>query len=231
MERARAATATCSRVRIAQEGTWVFLSDPEAIKQVFTAPPDVLHAGEANAVLRPWLGDNSVLLLDGPQHLAQRKLLLPPFHGERMQRYGDAMADIARARGRDLAHRPAAAAVAADAGGHPRGDRARPSSATTTPRGWTACASRLRDAAELTTQPRTMLQMARARPRPRGRIARLPRAHGAGRRRDLRGDRARRRRQGDLSERDDILSLLLQARHEDGTPMSDQELRDELMTS
>ena len=57
--------------RIAHEGTWVFLSDPEAIKQVFTGDPRLLHAGEANTVLLPVLGEHSVLLLDEPAHMTR----------------------------------------------------------------------------------------------------------------------------------------------------------------
>src|SRR4029453_11061329 len=77
-------------------GTIVFISDPETIKEIFTGDPDVLHAGEANATpLEPLMGKNSVLLLDGPEHMRQRKLMLPSFHGERMQRYGDLMLEIA----------------------------------------------------------------------------------------------------------------------------------------
>jgi len=228
MERARARYGDMFTVRIAQEGTWVFLSDPEAIKEVFTASPHVLHAGEANAVLRPWLGDNSVLLLDGAQHLAQRKLLLPPFHGERMQRYGEVMADVARREvatwptGRPLKLWPRMQAVTLEVivrtifgdDEVTRLDNLR---------------ARLRDATELTTQPRTMLQMAALGPDRvgasrafRGRMAPVDAA--------VFEVIAARRRAGDLSGRDDILSLLLQARHDDGSPMSDQELRDELMT-
>ena len=76
-------------------GTIIFISDPEVIKEIFTGDPDVLHAGEANATpLEPLMGKNSVLLLDGPEHMRQRKLMLPSFHGERMQRYGDLMREI-----------------------------------------------------------------------------------------------------------------------------------------
>ena len=57
-------------MRIAQEGTWVFLADPDAVREVFTGDPAVFHAGEANRILRPWLGANSVLLLDERRHLA-----------------------------------------------------------------------------------------------------------------------------------------------------------------
>jgi len=51
-------------LRIAQEETWVMLSDPEHVKQVFTGDPSVFHAGEANTILLPLVGDHSVLLLD-----------------------------------------------------------------------------------------------------------------------------------------------------------------------
>jgi len=68
-------------------GRLVMLADPAAIKEVFTGPPDVLRAGEANVILEPVVGDRSVLLLDGAEHLRQRRLLLPPFHGERMRAY------------------------------------------------------------------------------------------------------------------------------------------------
>ena len=82
-------------IRIAHEGTWVMVSDPELVKQVFTGDPRVFHAGEGNQILRPILGDNSVLVLDEKPHIGQRRLLLPPFHGERMQGYGEKMTEIA----------------------------------------------------------------------------------------------------------------------------------------
>ncbi len=84
-------------LRIAHEGTWVFLADPDAIKQVFTGDPRVLHAGEANVVLLPMLGHHSVLLLDEGAHMSQRKLMLPSFHGERMRGYEQTMAEVAAA--------------------------------------------------------------------------------------------------------------------------------------
>jgi cytochrome P450 len=78
-------------------GAFVMLSAPELIKQVFTGDPEKLHAGKANAVLEPVVGRHSVLLLDGKEHLRQRRLLLPPLHGERMQAYAALMAEIAAA--------------------------------------------------------------------------------------------------------------------------------------
>src|SRR5688572_30357054 len=82
-------------LNIAYEGTWVFLTDPEDIKQVFTGDPKLLHAGEANKILLPIVGPQSLLLLDEDDHMRHRKLLLPPFHGPRMKRYGELMSKIA----------------------------------------------------------------------------------------------------------------------------------------
>jgi cytochrome P450 family 135 len=63
------------------------IADPSAIREVFTGPPDVMLAGESNAVLGPLVGPRSLLLLDRDEHLAERRRLLPPFHGARMQGY------------------------------------------------------------------------------------------------------------------------------------------------
>src|SRR5579859_7947351 len=76
---------------IAREKTWVLLSDPNAIREVFTGDTTLLHAGKGNALLLPILGSRSVVLLDDEAHLTTRKLILPAFHGARMQRYGDLM--------------------------------------------------------------------------------------------------------------------------------------------
>ena len=67
------------------EGKWIFLTQPDEIREMFTAPADVLHPGEGAQVLEPIVGSRSVLLLDGREHLSQRKLMLPAFHGERMR--------------------------------------------------------------------------------------------------------------------------------------------------
>ncbi len=73
----------------------VFFSDPAAIKQIFTTSPERALAGRANVILKPILGENSVLLLDGLRHKRERKLLMPPFHGERMRLYGETMREAA----------------------------------------------------------------------------------------------------------------------------------------
>jgi cytochrome P450 len=69
-------------------------TDREAIRTIFAAKPDEMHAGRFNRIVRPLVGDSSVLLLDGSEHMHRRKLLLPSFHGERMRFYGNTMADI-----------------------------------------------------------------------------------------------------------------------------------------
>src|SRR3954469_14858415 len=82
-------------VRFAGVGRFIFVSDPNLIKQIFTAPPDQLRAGEANWPLIPMLGTRGTLLLDGREHLTRRRLILPPFHGERLERYREMFAQVA----------------------------------------------------------------------------------------------------------------------------------------
>src|SRR5438270_8124699 len=81
----------------------VLISDPEAVKTVFTAPPDVAPSGAGNSPVAPVMGPSSVIVLTGPEHMRQRKLLLPPFHGERMREYEDVIVEATR---RDMAGWP-----------------------------------------------------------------------------------------------------------------------------
>ena len=67
------------------------VSHPNIVHAVFSGDPDQLFAGQGNVVLKPAVGPNSLLLLDGPRHRRDRKLMTPMFHGERMRAYGDAM--------------------------------------------------------------------------------------------------------------------------------------------
>jgi len=215
-------------VRIRNEGTWVFLCDPEDVKRVFTGDPEQLRAGEANVVLRPVVGPRSVLLLDEPRHMTQRRLMLPPFHGERMQRYGELMAEVTRAEverwpvGEPFGLWPRMQAITLEVimravfgiTGADHLDHVR---------------ELLRHMLDWTTSPRQLAFLALMGP---GRVEAN---------RDFRSVMdpvdaavlqliAHRRASTDADEREDILSMLLQARYEDGTVMSDQELRDELMT-
>ena len=106
-ERCRARYGKRFTIRLLATPPFVIVTDPDEIKEVFTAPPDVLHPGEGARILEPVVGTNSVILLDEGAHLSQRKLMLPAFHGEQMQRLTGADDRGRRARGR-RAGRPTA---------------------------------------------------------------------------------------------------------------------------
>jgi cytochrome P450 len=234
-------------IRIANEPDWVIVTDPEAVREVFTGDPQVLHAGEANAILRPLLGPRSVLLLDDAAHMAQRKLLLPPFHGERMRRYADLVRAIAE---REVAAWPPDAAVEA----RPRMQAItlevimRAIFGVEDP----ARLERLRAALERmldwTTDPRRLFLIAGIGPRRLESVtafrAAMDPVHAL-----LEEEIARGRSDPRLEAREDILALLLQATHAPGdadgngdagaagsegagrgTPMTVEEIRDELIT-
>src|ERR1700751_3753048 len=84
-------------MRAAFDDGFVMLFAPPLVRQVFHGPHERLNAGEANQLLGPILGRRSVLVLDGSEHLRHRKLMLPPFHGRRMQLYEDVVRDAADA--------------------------------------------------------------------------------------------------------------------------------------
>jgi cytochrome P450 family 135 len=215
-------------LQIAYEGTWVVVSDPEVVKQVFTGDPKVFHAGEGNDIMRPLLGENSVLVLDEAPHLSQRKLLLPPFHGRRMAGYEQTMAEIAAREieswptGVPYRLRPRMQAMTLEIiietvfgvhEGKRLGD----------------LRDALRSFLDMLTDPRFLAVVLaigpdrlRAIPSFRRRVDRCAALIGA--------EIAERRAAADLEERDDVLSLLVAARHEDGSPMSEAEIHDELLT-
>jgi cytochrome P450 len=82
-------------VRMPVFGTGVYVVDPDAIRELFTGEQSDLRAGEANSFMEPVLGPHSVLILDGPEHLRQRKLLLPPFQGSRVAAFREVIRDVA----------------------------------------------------------------------------------------------------------------------------------------
>ena len=84
MERARARFGKRFTIRLPATPPFVIHSEPEHIKEIFAAPPEVLHPGEGAKLLEPIVGANSLILLDEAPHLSQRKLLLPALHGERL---------------------------------------------------------------------------------------------------------------------------------------------------
>jgi cytochrome P450 len=85
-------------MRIRAGNPWVFLSNPADVGKVLTISPELVRAGagEANPLLVPLLGSRSVMLLDEPEHMTHRKFILPSFHGRRMQGYGEMMVEVAR---------------------------------------------------------------------------------------------------------------------------------------
>src|SRR5436190_11617135 len=81
-------------VRLLGAPPFVMHTDPEHIREIFTAPPEVLHPGEGARILEPVVGTYSVILLDEKQHLSQRRLMLPAFHGEKMQQLSDLVTEV-----------------------------------------------------------------------------------------------------------------------------------------
>jgi cytochrome P450 family 110 len=80
--------------RLSGFGSIVVLSKPSTIEAVMTAPNDLFESGQSNAPFRPFLGNSSILMMDGKAHQRKRKLLTPPFHGERLKTYGQAICEI-----------------------------------------------------------------------------------------------------------------------------------------
>jgi cytochrome P450 len=204
----------------------VVVSDPDAVKTVFTAPPDVAPSAAGLSPIAPIMGPSSVITLTGPEHLRQRRLLLPPFHGERMREYQDVIVQATRS------------AMAGWRLGEPMHllEQTRAITLEVILRAvFGVEADRmeaLRSAIGGLFEPMkmsTLLLVTLRRPtlaRPSGALGRALDHLDAVIYAELR----RRRAQTDLEEREDILSLLLLARDEDGREMTDEELRDELVT-
>jgi cytochrome P450 len=209
-------------------GTGVYVADPAAIRDLLTGDQSDLHAGEANAPLSPVLGNNSVLVLDGPRHLRQRKLLLPPFQGSAVHAFREVIREVAEAevagwvrgaeftmrdRMRALTFEVICRAVFGVTDRH-RVERLRGALLPIMDMG--AASFFLPQALRRDLGPLS----------PWGRLQRRLRTADA----LLYEEIDLRRREADLDQRTDVLSLLLRARDEEGRPMTDEELRDELMT-
>jgi cytochrome P450 len=211
-------------------GVEVVVVNPEVIKHIFTGDPDVYRAGEANVALGPIVGRRSVLLLDGPEHIRHRRLLLPPFHGERMLAYVATMREVTEAAvkrfpfGRAFALHPFMQGITLDVilrtvfgldeGAH--SDELRAALPRVLDRMQNPVASFAlapafqRSFYGLSPWDAFLRDMARADELVHAQIAR--------------------RRESKSGQRTDVLAMLLETRDEQGQPLTDAELRDELMT-
>jgi len=210
------------------DSNFVMVFDPALVKDVFRGPPERLRAGEANEPLGPALGMRSLLLLDGEEHLRQRRLMLPPFHGQRMRAYEDVMREAADRAidswplNREFALLPTTQQLTLDVilrtvFGVAEGPRQE------------ELKRRLRAMIDPVSNRFGILLMVLMR---RGNKRALARFEERRRRVDelIYDEIARRRQAPDLDQREDVLSMLLLARDEDGRPMTDVELRDQLVT-
>ena len=210
------------------ETPMVMVSDPEAIRALYKGRENGLPPGRS-ATLEPVLGPRSVLLLEGAEHLARRRLMLPPFHGERMRAYEGIIAQLAAG---EIDAWPTGESFAI----HPRMQALtlqvilRAVFGVSDPARVARLRSLLGDLLAETASPRLQLRVLLARrfggPDPlvklKRRMAEVDEL--------LAAEVAERRADPDLASREDILSMLVEARFEDGEPMSDAELRDQLMT-
>jgi cytochrome P450 family 135 len=224
-------------------GRVVYVADPALVKEVFTGDPTAFHAGEANTLaLGDALGEHSLLTLDENRHMSQRKLLLPPFHGESVRRYVRVMAEATGREvgtwpvGKEIELRPRMQAITLevilravfgvrdDARMDLFRERIPPLGETTSALNWIPPFDR--DLGGITPAAKFRKALAAVDELIYAEIADR-RAAGDDRKASLRTGHDPVLAQ---DERGDVLSLLLRAQHEDGSPMTDTELRDELMT-
>ncbi len=210
-------------------GRSMVFSSPELIKPIVTGDPTVFHAGLANAPIKPVLGPWSLLALDRGPHMQQRKLLLPPFHGERLRSYAGLIAELTQ---REVVSWPLGTPFRL----HERMERLTLEVILDVVFGIAdeARKDELRRLLPLLVQSSRMLVFWGAMVhRDLGPIR--PQATFEARRDAvdalLYAEIAERRAMdpAERAQRKDILSMLVEAEHEDGTPMGDAELRDELL--
>jgi cytochrome P450 len=210
---------------------FVFITEPDQVKQIYQASPDVLHPGEGARVLQPIVGDNSILLLDGDAHMSQRKLMLPAFHGEKMDALTGLVTEVTErevegwAGSTELQLHPLMQGLTLEiilraVFGLDPGERL------------DAGRERLAKLLAFGDHPLTLFG-----PPASDRSEAFFRRYGPLKEFFTSRDEVDAllfelidERRAEHADRDDILAMLLEARHEDGSPMSSQEIRDELMT-
>jgi cytochrome P450 len=214
----------------ATEDAVALTSHPDHVRSLFTAKPEQAPSLTGESPLRPIVGPNSVLTAVGPRHMRQRKLLLPPFHGEAIEAYTQMIADATEHEidrwpaGEPFALAPRMQAITLDVimagifGVEGKPQRGTPEH---------GLRQMIRRLVNASTQPAAQI----------GELLHIGRDEAIGPMkvgldlldRQVYGVIKARRRAADLDERRDILSLLLQARTEEGEELNDKELRDELL--
>jgi cytochrome P450 len=218
-------------VQLPFQPPFVILSDPADIKELFQASPEAIHPGEGARILEPIVGRNSVILLDEKPHLEQRRLMLPAFHGEKMKALIGLMTELTE---REVESWPVGEPVALHPGlqrltleivlravfGLEQGERLDDLRAVLT------------EVLEFSENPLSVMPWAHRYARVIPALRRFETLHARADELIFAQVEERRAaaRAGDNGH-DDVLAMLLAARHEDGSEMSDQELRDELMTA
>jgi cytochrome P450 len=207
----------------------VFLADPAAVKATFAGDRSLNRVGDSRRSMEPMFGSRSILLLDGAEHLRQRKLMLPPFHGERMASYGELIAEVTE---REIDGWPVGRVMPLQARFQAitlevifRAVFGLDEAARTE-----ELRNRVKALLEMVANPLSELAMGLP-----GRIGPINIRAGferavASADELLIAEIRLRREDPALEKREDILSLLLQARDEAGEPMTDREVRDELVT-
>jgi cytochrome P450 len=223
---ARYGDAFTIRLPMAPAGV-VVVADPDVVKEVFALDSDEGHAGKAAAILKPFVGRHSLLLLDGAEHKRQRKMMLPAFHGERMHAYGRSMIDLAHDSvdrwpvGRRFpVHRPmqqvTLQVIIRTVFGIGEGPRFAELAHVLT---------RTLDAGAWPALLFPFMQRDLGRFSPWGRFM-----HYAGRASDILRSEIRAGREHGTAGRTDVLAMMLDARDEAGRTMSEDEIHDELIT-
>jgi cytochrome P450 len=226
LERCRERYGKAFTLRLLAQEPWVMISDPAEIKQVFTAPADVIHPGEGAALVEPIVGPNSILLLDEDAHLAKRKLVLPAFHGQRMEAMRGVMAEVAE---QEISQWPLGRPVPL----HPHVLRLTLEVILRAVFGLERGSDRLRRLRSLLAEwgdfgasPLSLLpplQRENAKHGPVARFMQIRRETDE----QIYALISERRAAGGVG--DDALAILLGARHDDGSPMTDAEIRDDLL--
>jgi cytochrome P450 family 135 len=226
LERCRERYGDTFTLRLRHLGTWVVLAGPEDVKRVFSTDTNELGVGVPNLALKPVLGAHSVMLSEEPEHMARRKLMLPRFHGERMREDAEMMTELARREVRSwpvgepfrlwprmqmLTQEVVMRAVFGDDEG--RLDRLRGLLTNLT--------DTINDDARLR---RLALRGPRWLERSRGWREAMDPVE-----KEVLAEVRRRRGEG-ADGRRDAVSILIDARNEDGSPLSEKDLRDELLT-